>query len=201
MSDEQRQLPPAAVTVRHPVADFDTWKVGFDAHEDARKAEGVLGHHINRGRDDPNDVSIYLAIADVERAKAFAASDELKSAMQDLGVTGSPEFTWMTPIREAVVWDRELPAMIMSHSVADFDKWLAGYDAAAELQRSGGIVGHAANRGLDDPSLAFIYHQAESFDTLQAFLADPALQDAMKAAGVTSEPEVSFHTGGWAKTY
>jgi hypothetical protein len=201
MSDEERPLPPAAVTVRHPVADFDTWKVGFDDHEDARRAAGILGHHINRGRDDPNDVSIYLAVADVEQARAFAASEELKSAMQDVGVTGPPTLTWMTPVREAVVWDRELPAMILSHSVADFNSWLEGYDAAAALQRSGGIIGHAANRGLDDPSLAFVYHQAESFDTLQAFLADSAVQDAMKAAGVTSEPEVSFHTGGWAKMY
>jgi hypothetical protein len=71
MSDEDRPLPPAAVIVRHPVADFDTWKVGFDDHENARRAAGILGHHINRGRDDPNDVSIYLAVADVEQARAL----------------------------------------------------------------------------------------------------------------------------------
>ena len=46
-----------------------------------------------------------------------------------------------------------------------------------------------------------VYHQAESFDTLRAFMADPELQAAMKAAGVTSEPEVSFHIGGWGKRY
>ena len=58
--------------------------------------------------------------------------------------------------------------MILSHSVADFDRWLEGYDAAAALRtKSKGIIGHAANRGLGDPSLAFIYHQAESFDTLR----------------------------------
>jgi hypothetical protein len=35
---------------------------------------------------------------------------------------------------------------------------------------------------------------------LHNFLADPPLQAAMQEAGVTSEPEVAFDTGGWAKT-
>jgi hypothetical protein len=32
-------------------------------------------------------------------------------------------------------------------------------------------------------------------------MASPGLEAAMKKAGVTSVPQVSFHTGGWAKTY
>ena len=198
---EENQLPPAALMVSHPVADFDTWKTGFDAHESARRDAGILGHHINRSQDNPNSVSVYMAISDLDRAKAFSSSADLKSAMEDVGVTGPPEFSWMTPMREAVVWDRELPSMVVTHTVADFDAWLEGYNAADELRTARGIVGHAANRSLDDPSLAIIYHQAESFETLQQFLDDPALQAAMRDAGATSAPEVSFSTGGWAKLY
>ena len=44
---ESNQLPPAAVIVTHQVADWATWKTLFDGHEDARKAAGILGHHIN----------------------------------------------------------------------------------------------------------------------------------------------------------
>lgn len=198
---QENQLPPAALMVSHPVADFDTWKTGFDAHESARRDAGILGHHINRSQDNPNSVSVYMAISDLDRAKAFTSSADLKSAMEDVGVTGPPEFRWMTPVREAVVWDRELPAMVVTHTVADFDAWLEGYNGADELRTAKGIVGHAANRSLDDPSLAIIYHQAESFETLQGFLDDPALQEAMRDAGATSAPEVSFSTGGWAKLY
>jgi len=91
--------------------------------------------------------------------------------------------------------------MIISHSVADFDAWLEGYNAADGIRHDRGIIGHAANRSLDDPSLATIYHQAETFDTLRAFLDDPELRERMQAAGVTSPPETSFHIGGWAKQY
>jgi quinol monooxygenase YgiN len=199
MSDQS--LPPAAAAVSHPVADFDTWKVGFDQHEPARRAAGILGHHLNRAEADPNMVTIYLAVSDVDKAKAFAESDDLKAAMQEVGVTGPPVISWMTPVRESIVWDRQLPGCIITHQVADFDRWLEVYDAAAGLRESKGIIGHAANRSIDDPSTAVVYHQAESFDTLRAFLADPELQAGMKAAGVSSEPEVSFQTGGWAKQY
>jgi quinol monooxygenase YgiN len=201
MSDAAQPLPPAAVVVRHQVADFDAWKAVFDGHEDARREAGCLGHHINRAKDDPNLVTLYLAVADVERVKEFATSDDLKQVMENGGVTSAPEMTWTTPVREAVVWDRDLPAFLLSHQVADFDTWLTGYNAADDLRQARGIIGHAANRSLDDPSVALVYHQAESFDTLQAFLDDEELRVAMKDAGVISEPEVSFHTGGSAKFY
>jgi hypothetical protein len=196
-----RPLPPAAALVVHRVADFDTWKVVFDEHEPARRAAGILGHHLNRGEDDPNLISVYLAVSDLDAAKAFASSDDLKSVMQRGGVTAPPEVTWMAPVRESVVWEGEHPAFLIEHQVADFDRWLKGYDDAAELRRANGIIGHAANRSLDDPSLAIVYHQADSFATLRAFLEAPALRDAMQAAGVASEPDVTFHTGGWAKQY
>jgi hypothetical protein len=136
----------------------------------------------------------FLAVTDVDQAKAFAASDDLRNVMEKAGVTSAPELMWVNPVREAIVWDRELPAVIVSHRVADFDSWLAGYNAADELRQARGIIGHAANRSLDDPSLAIVYHQAESFDTLRGFLEDDELRAAMKQAGVISELEVSCHT-------
>jgi len=201
MPENNQSLPPAAVVVRSRVADFNTWLTALDSHEDVRRAAGLLGHHINRAENDPNDISLYMALSDLDKAKAFAASDDLRQRMQAAGVVSVPEFIYMTPVREAIVWDRELPAFILSHSVADFDRWLEGYDAAAELQAAEGIVGQAANRSIDDPKVAIVYHQAESFDMLRAFLANDKLKAKMKEAGVTSEPDIQFVTGGWAKQY
>mgnify|MGYP001820769532 CR=1 FL=1 len=196
------ELPPAAVLVRHPVADFDSWKQGFDDHESARReGAAALAHHINRAEDDPNLVTIFIATSDIDKARAFTASDDLREIMEEVGVTGPPEFTWVRPRRQDVIWDRELPAFLLSHRVADFEAWLGAYDDADELRRSNGIIGHAANQDLDDPSLAVVYHQAESFDDLRAFLGNPELRTAMENAGVTSEPDVSFHTGGHGKQY
>jgi hypothetical protein len=194
-------LPPAAVVLSSQVADFDAWKAVFDANEQNRIENGVLGHHINRAEDDANNLDGYLAVGDEARVRAWLESDALKSVMASAGVIGSPVLSWMTPVLESIVWDRELPAIMASHRVKDFDTWLVGYNTADEVRRSGGIVGHAVNRSIEDPSLAIVYHQAESFDALRSFLGSEDLQLAMKQAGVMSEPEVTFHTGGWAKRY
>lgn len=198
MADE---LPPYAALITHRVEDLDRWKAGFDDHESARRAAGILGHHINRAEDDPHLITLFLALSDLDQAKAFTSSADLGEVMQKVGVVSRPEIQWLQPIRAEVVSHRQLPAFLLRLQVADFDTWLAGYDAAAELHQSAGIIGHAANRSLDDPSLITVYHQAETFDALHSFLADPRMQVGMQGAGVTSEPEVIFHTGGWAKTY
>ena len=198
---DANELPPYAVLVQHTVADWDQWKAGFDGHESARAEAGMLGHHLNRGRDNPNEIGIYLAISDLDAAKAFSSSPELKEVMENVGVVSPPEFLWMRPARESVQWEGEHPAFVITHQVEDFDTWLEAYDGAGEMQQAGGIIGHAASQSLDDPSVAVVYHQADSFETLETFLANPDLQAAMKDAGVISEPEVSFHTGGHAKLY
>lgn len=198
MSDE---LPHSAVLISHRVDDVDRWKAGFDDHEPARRAAGILSHHINRAEDDQHLITVFLTLSDLDQAKTFAASPELGEVMQNVGVVSPPEIQWLQPLRHEVVSERQLPAFLLQHHVADVDTWLAGYDAASGLQQSAGIIGHGASRSLDDPTLIVVYHQAESFDALNSFLADPQLQTAMQEAGVTSEPEVTFHTGGWAKTY
>jgi hypothetical protein len=200
MSDST-QLPPAAVTINYRVADFDAWKTVFDANRQGRIDHGFVGHHINRGEADPNDISVYLAAGDVATAQAYTVSDELKALMQQAGVLSPPQRTWLKPLRQSIVWDRHLPAVIVSHTVADLDQWLAGYDGADALRQSGGIIGHAANQTTDDPARVVVYHQAESFDTLRSFLASEQLGAAMQAAGATSAPEASFYTGGYGERY
>lgn len=198
---EPNQLPPAAVLVTQEVADWATWKTKFDGHEGMRRAAGFLGHHINRGLENPNLISVYLAASDLAKAKAFCASADLRDVMAAAGVKSAPTLVWVKPVTEQIVWDREVPAMIVSHKVANFDTWLAAYKSVAAMQQQGGIIGHSANQSLDDPHTAVVYHQAESHDTLKAFMATPGLKEAMQQAGVISAPQVTFVTGGWAKRY
>lgn len=194
-------VPPVAVLIRHTCADFDRWKAAFDADEPNRKAAGMLGHHINRGRENPNELTIYIAASDLAKAQAFASSPELKATMQAAGITSQPEVKWITPVSETLVWDRTLPAVIITHKVADFDAWRAGYEKAETVRRAGGIVGHAVNRSKGNPDEVVVYHQAETPEAVAAFVSRPDLKGAMQAAGVTGAPSFQFVTGGWSKKY
>lgn len=194
-------LPPVAVMIRHRCADFATWKAAFDADEPHRKAAGMLGHHINRSLDDPNDLSIFIAATDLAKAQAFASSPRLKDTMQAAGITSAPQLIWMKPMKQAITWDRETPAMLVVHPVADVAKWMSGYAEAQSVRDAGGITGDAVNCAADNSNLVVVYHQAASHATLKAFAGSPELKTAMQKLGVTGAPEISFHTGGWGKMY
>ena len=200
MSD---QLPSAAMLISYQIADWDQWKGVFDANEGRRAESGFSAHHINRAENDPNALSIYLAVNDVDAAKAYSTSDDLRALMQDAGVISKPEVLWVKPAAEAAVWDRTVPGVIVNHLVDDFDSWLEGYKSpqADAMRAAAGVIGHAANQGIDNPNLALVYHQAETFEELRAMAGSDELRHVMKEAGVASEPEFTYHTGGWGKRY
>ncbi|HYV73724.1 MAG TPA: cyclase [Candidatus Binatia bacterium] len=83
------------VIIRHKVADYGRWKEAFDAHLNARKAGGEMGHRLLLSVDDPRDVTVVLDWDGLDRARRFASSDDLKQTMQKAGVLGEPEIRFL----------------------------------------------------------------------------------------------------------
>lgn len=83
------------VMIHHKVADFAKWKPVFDEHGAARKAAGSKGGYLFQSADDPNDVIGLLEWDSIENARAFAASDDLREAMQRAGVVSEPTIVFM----------------------------------------------------------------------------------------------------------
>jgi len=79
------------VLIRHKVRDFDAWKVGFDAHAGKRSEAGLSGKQLLRSAEDANEVVIMLEAKDLDRARAFIASPDLRETMQAAGVTDKPD--------------------------------------------------------------------------------------------------------------
>jgi uncharacterized protein YeaO (DUF488 family) len=77
--------------IRHKVADFAKWKPAYDAHLSARQKAGLKEEHLLRNADDPNEVVLLFSVEDVDKAKAFAASDDLRQAMENAGVSDKPD--------------------------------------------------------------------------------------------------------------
>jgi hypothetical protein len=78
------------IVVHHQVKDFSSWKQAYDKHAVMRKAIGLTRDHVLQSVDDRNAVTVVLDFADLARAKAFAASADLKAAMESAGVVGEP---------------------------------------------------------------------------------------------------------------
>lgn len=77
--------------IHHRVRDYETWRPAYDAHQSARSAADLTKGRVFRSADDPDDLVILFDVADRNKAEAFAASDDLKKAMQEAGVEGRPE--------------------------------------------------------------------------------------------------------------
>ena len=81
--------------VRHQVADYAAWRKAYDGFAATQKKGGVIYKAVYQSADDPNDVTVIHDFHSLEKAKAFAASPELKAAMEKSGVKGAPQI-WYT---------------------------------------------------------------------------------------------------------
>jgi hypothetical protein len=81
--------------VRHKVHDYAAWRKAYDAFEPTRIKLGAQGHAVYRDVDDDNDVTAWHDFNNLEAAKSFTNSSELKAAMKGAGVIGAPSM-WIT---------------------------------------------------------------------------------------------------------
>jgi hypothetical protein len=84
--------------VRHKVQDFRTWEEAFDAHAPVRLSAGLSNARLFRSADDANEILIVFDIADIEKARAFAASDEVREAMANAGVVDKPDVYFLNAV-------------------------------------------------------------------------------------------------------
>jgi hypothetical protein len=91
---------PAALIVKHRVADFDQWKKVFDSMTPVRRQYGWLGHIVLRDAQDPNVVTIINRVKDLDGAKRYGGSQDLKNGMKDAGVQGAPEISFLEEAAE-----------------------------------------------------------------------------------------------------
>ena len=80
-----------ALLIRHKVADYAAWKPVFDEDGITRRANGSQGGRLFRSAADPNETLILLEWDDLERARLFARSADLRETMVRAGVADRPD--------------------------------------------------------------------------------------------------------------
>jgi heme-degrading monooxygenase HmoA len=76
--------------VRHKVTDYEKWKSAFDAYSVTRQANGSRGGQLFCNATDPDELVVLLEWHDLERARQFARSEDLREVMQRAGVVDHP---------------------------------------------------------------------------------------------------------------
>jgi hypothetical protein len=192
---ESPAFRPFTITlIRHKVKDFDKWLPMYEAHDSARKANGLTELGLGRGLDNNNEITIALKTDDVQKAKDFANSPGLKEAMQKGGVTGAPSIKYITVIRDDNSNIESKDRLMVSHHVKDFDAWLKVFDSEGKDTRAGyGLIDRGIARGVDDPNTVYVLFAVSDMAKAKARLASPEMKKLMTDAGADGPPALNFY--------
>ena len=91
----------------------------YDNHLPARQKAGLKEVHLLRNIDDPNEVVLLFEAEDVQRARDFAASSDLRETMQRSGVVVRPALRLLMPATVE-------PAAVPRTSFSDGDHEVSG---------------------------------------------------------------------------
>ena len=84
--------------VRHKDKDCEKWKKVSDEHSATRKTSGSKGGRLFRNADNPNEMVVIFEWDNLEKAKKFAQSEDLKKTMQQAGVIDKPDVYFLEEI-------------------------------------------------------------------------------------------------------
>lgn len=87
---------PVRLGVSHKVKDFDAWKKAFDSHKQTRIDAGLMDRSVAYSLTDNHIVTVVFSVTDLEKAKAFMNSEDLKKKMAEAGVEGPPTINFYT---------------------------------------------------------------------------------------------------------
>ncbi len=91
------------ILIRHKVADYLKWKPVFDEHGATRQASGSRGGQLFRNATDSNELVILLEWDDLEQARQFAQTEDLRQTMQRAGVADQPDVYFLEAVEHVPV--------------------------------------------------------------------------------------------------
>lgn len=190
--------PPAfepfdVMEVTHLVKDYAAWRPVYDADSVNRKAAGMETIVVARSVDNAKDIELVFKVADVQKAKDFAASPKLKEAMAKGGVTSKPGLEFYHVLRFNAE-SKEKQWVEVSHKVKDFDAWLKVYDGEGKEKRaSEGMIDVVVARGVDDPSIVKLVFDITDMAKAKAAILSEEKKKLMTSAGVEGKPVIKFY--------
>ena len=180
--------PIKLMMIQHKVNDFKKWKAAYLAHDSMRNVYGISKFRIARMLDDSNMVIVMDIINDVQKAKEFAASPGLKTAMQNAGVSGQPSISYIEMARGDTSMIPQRERMMVAHKVKDFNVWIKAFDSEGTTTRASfGLIDKAIGRGTDDPNMEYVIFGISDMAKAKARGQSPELKKLMQDAGVMPE--------------
>lgn len=82
--------------------------------------------------------------------------------------------------------------MLIWHKVANYAKWLPGYEAGDSARLANGLHNYVLGRGITDSNMVMVAMKMDDTDKAKKFAADPGLKATMQKAGVLGAPKMTY---------
>ena len=100
MNDAGALRTATRLQVTHKVADWDKWKEVFDSYKQARGDAGILDRVVSYTVGDNKSVTLIFAIGDIDKAKIFFNSQDIKDKLTEAGVEETPDFFFFNNVEK-----------------------------------------------------------------------------------------------------
>ena len=180
--------PKDVITIKHKVANYAKWKVGYDSGDSIRLANGLHSYVIGRGLEDSNMVMVAMFMDDIDKAKAFAANPVLKEQMKKAGVISTPEIDYIHRVSSDTTTLPSMDRVVIKHKVKDFDVWKKVYDDHKQARMDAGLTDRSVSHTVGDNHRVSLVFAFSDMAKAKAFMNSKDLADKMKAGGVEGPP-------------
>lgn len=185
--------PTTIMTIKHKVANYAKWKVAYESHDSVRQANGLHNYVIARGVEDPNMVMVALKMDDVDKAKAMAATSEMKDRMKKAGVIGPVAMDYTTAVMNDTTAIQQTIRLMVKHKVKDWDAWKKAFDDHKQARVDAGLTDRVLGYTVGDNHSVTIVFAVADMTKAKAFINSKDLKDKMKEGGVEGPPSFFFY--------
>jgi hypothetical protein len=186
--------PSNFTLIKHKVANYAKWFPAYTADDSARLANGLNSYIIGRGIDgDSNTVLVAMKMADVDKARAMAASPGLKARMQQGGVVGMPAINFIESVWSDSSTNSVSVRLLITHKVKDWDAWKKEFDSHKQARMDAGLTDRVVGHEFGDNHTVTIAFAVTDMAKAKAFMASKDLKNKMAAAGVEGPPTMFFY--------
>lgn len=84
-------------------------------------------------------------------------------------------------------------AVVVKHTVADYTKWKAAFDANAQARTDTELTPISILQDKENPNLVMVSMKMANLQKAKDFTTSPGLKEAMQKGGVTGAPEIAFY--------
>lgn len=188
--EEQITGGMTCVLIQHDIQDFNPWKKAYDSDAERRTKAGMNEMLVCDNGGDKKSISVILGIESVEESEAFFGDPETGKLMGEAGAVGPPSFIYFN-VKESSVPNGH-SYMIIHHKVEDYNTWKKAFDAHQKERAKYGIDVVALGTIVGDDNHVIAVMNSASSKNFINFLEKSDLKEAMKEAGLASEPVTSI---------